>query len=370
MSGPIVLAAGGTGGHMIPAQALAHELITRRRALVLITDRRGRRYGGALETIETVVIRAATLTGLSLIGRLRVLAAIVLGTLQARRVLARLKPAAVVGFGGYPSLPTMMAANRARVPTVIHEQNALLGRVNRFLARRATALALSVPETLRVSSRDHPKARVVGNPVRSNVAAVGSQPYQPPQAEQPISLLIFGGSQGATILARVVPAALAHLPAALRARLRVSQQCRPEDLTATRKAYAEADIAAETTPYFEDLPMRLAAAQLVIARAGASTIAELTAAGRPAILVPYPSATDDHQTANAGVLNDAGAAWLMPQADLSSTALGDLLRMLLPDGARLIAAAAAAHRLGRRDAARSLADLVEAVEARAEGNAP
>ena len=363
MSGPIVLAAGGTGGHMIPAQALAGEFLARGRALALVTDQRGRDYGGTLDHIETAVVRAATPSGRSPAGRVRALAMVLAGTLQAARILARLRPAVVVGFGGYPSLPTMLAACRAGIPTLLHEQNAVLGRVNRLLAPWMKAIALSVAATRRVPSRVRDKARVTGNPVRPEIAAIGRQPYRAPSGSGPIVLLVFGGSQGAAVLSDTVPGALASVKEDLRGRLRVSQQCRPEDLESSRSAYSEADVEAELAPFFADLPARLGAAHLVIARAGASTIAELAAAGRPAILVPYPFATDDHQTAHARVLSDVGGAWLIADADLTAADLAARLDELLADDARLSATAAAAGSVARRDAAARLADLVEGIAA-------
>ena len=363
MSGPIVLAAGGTGGHMIPAQALAGEFMARGRALALVTDRRGCGYGGSLDHIETAVVRAASPNGRGLAGRSRALAMILAGTLQATRILARLRPAAVVGFGGYPSLPTMLAACRAGIPTLLHEQNAVLGRVNRLLAPWTTALALSVTATRRVPRRARDKAEVTGNPVRPEIAAIGLQPYRAPSGGGPIVLLVFGGSQGAAILSLAVPGALARLNAELRGRLRVSQQCRTEDIEAAQSAYAEADVDAELAPFFADLPARLDAAHLVIARAGASTIAELAAAGRPAILVPYQFATDDHQTANAHVLSDAGGAWVIADADLTAADLAARLDQFLTDDAALSSVARSAAAGARRDAAAKLADLVEGIAA-------
>ena len=354
----IVLAAGGTGGHIFPAQSLAEELLQRGHRLALVTDRRGADYGGALARIDRHTIRAGTLSGGGLGGKISGLTNVVAGVLQARALLPRLRPQAVVGFGGYPSLPTMIAATHLKVPAATHEQNAVLGRVNRLLASRVDAIALSLEATLLLNPSARRKAAVTGNPVRSAVREARTAPYQAP-GDGEIRLLVTGGSQGAAILSDAVPGALAALPDDLRGRLRVTQQCRPEDLERVKAFYAEAGITAELATFIEDMPHRLAASHFVIARAGASTVAELTVVGRPAILVPYAFATDDHQTANAQALADAGAAWVMPQREISADTLQEKLATLLGDDAALEAAAKAARALGRPDAAVRLADLAE-----------
>jgi UDP-N-acetylglucosamine--N-acetylmuramyl-(pentapeptide) pyrophosphoryl-undecaprenol N-acetylglucosamine transferase len=358
---PIVLAAGGTGGHMFPAEALARELVARGAAVALVTDRRGQAFGadvfgtgGAGVTIHR--IRAGRFdTGM--IGKALGVAELLLGIAQAGGVLRRIAPAAVVGFGGYPSVPTVLAATRRGIPTLIHEQNALLGRANRLLARRVTRIALSFTETARLRDRDRLRAVETGNPVRPAVAAVREIPYVAPTPSDAIELLVTGGSQGARIFSDVVPAALALLPEALRARLRVSQQARPEDLDRVRREYSESGIAAETAGFFTDVPLRLARAHLVIARAGASTVAELAVAGRPALLVPYPFAADDHQTANAAAFARAGGGWTMAQESFTVAHLAQFLGETLAAPDRLARAAAAARGQGRPEAARRLADL-------------
>jgi UDP-N-acetylglucosamine--N-acetylmuramyl-(pentapeptide) pyrophosphoryl-undecaprenol N-acetylglucosamine transferase len=355
---PIVLVAGGTGGHVFPAEALAGELREHGYALALVTDRRGTTWSGALGGADTHAIRAGRISGVSLLRKIMGVAELVLGGLQARRLLARLRPAVVVGFGGYTSVPAMLAARSLSVPTVMHEQNALLGRANRLLARRVTAIATSFPEVARLHPRDARKAVLTGNPVREAVRNLRDRPYAAPDADGPIHLLITGGSQGASVFSRVVPDTLARLPVELRARLRVSQQARPEDLDAVRKAYAATDLWVEVESFFGDLPERLGRAHLVVCRAGASTCAELTCAGRPAILVPYPSATDDHQTANAQALVAAGAAQLLPERQFTPEALDARLRQLLARPEQLSALAAAAQAIGHRDAAGNLAILV------------
>jgi len=358
VSGPIVIAAGGTGGHMFPAQALAGALAERGRDIVLVTDRRGAEYGGAIaDTVLTV--SAGTVSGRGLPGRLMGLGQIAFGAIQAHGILRRLAPAGVVGFGGYASVPTMLAATRIGLPTVIHEQNAVLGRANRLMAPRVRAIAAAFAETAQLCPADRAKAEHTGNPVRAAIAALAERPYPAPERGGPLSLLVIGGSQGAVVMSEVVPAALAALPEELRARLEVVQQCRADDLDETRETYRAAGIAAELADFFDDLPARLAKAQLVIARAGASTVAELTSAGRPAILVPYPSAADDHQSANARAIELAGGGWTMPQPTFTPDALASRIESFLIAPPRLIDAAMKARSIGVPEAATRLADLVE-----------
>jgi UDP-N-acetylglucosamine--N-acetylmuramyl-(pentapeptide) pyrophosphoryl-undecaprenol N-acetylglucosamine transferase len=353
----IVLAAGGTGGHMFPAEALAAELVARGREVALVTDRRGQSFGDRVAGIATHRIHAGRFDA-GLLGKVVGIAELVLGIAQAALKLRTLSPAAVVGFGGYPSVPTVLAASRLGIPSLIHEQNALLGRANRFLAPRVRRIALSFAATAGLSPDERARAGETGNPVRPAIAAQRERPYVAPAAESAIELVVTGGSQGARIFSEIVPAALARLPAPLRARLRLSQQARPEDLAAVRATYAAGGVAAELASFFEDVPARLARAQLVIARAGASTVAELTAIGRPALLIPYPHAADDHQSANAKAFAEAGAGWTMAQPDFTAESLAGFLAETLTAPERLAAAAASAKALGRPQAARSLADLV------------
>lgn len=354
----IVLAAGGTGGHVFPAEALAGALLERGLRLALVTDRRGEAYGGTLGQLETHRIHAGGLAGRGPLARLRGLGQLALGILQARTLLRRLDPAVVVGFGGYASVPGMVAATLAHRPTVIHEQNAVLGRANRLLAGRVDRIATSFPQVAHLDPRLADRLVHTGMPVRAAITALGGPPYPTPEADGPFHLLILGGSQGARILSEVVPAALARLPEALKSRLVVAQQCRPEDLAQVEQAYAASGIRATLASFFADAPERMAAAHLVIARAGASTVAELIALGRPAILVPYPHAIDDHQTANAHAVAEHGGAWLMPQTDFTPETLAARLDRLLCAPETLARTAACAHRAGRADAARRLADLV------------
>ncbi|MBX6373692.1 MAG: undecaprenyldiphospho-muramoylpentapeptide beta-N-acetylglucosaminyltransferase [Acetobacteraceae bacterium] len=372
---PIVIAAGGTGGHLFPAEALAAELLARGERVALMTDARSAAYDSpAFANAERLVLRGAGLAGRGLWRAATGAAALVVGVMQARRLLGALDAAAVVGFGGYPSFPPLAAARllpAARRPvTVLHEQNAVLGRANRVLARGAEVLALSFAATAAVPAVAAKRVVVVGNPVRPALAALAGQPYPAPtDGTGALRLLVLGGSQGARVFADVVPEAVAALPEELRARLLVTQQCRAEDLARVREAYARAGVPADLATFFPDVAGRLATAHLVIARAGASTVAELACAGRPSLLVPLPHAIDDHQSANARALADVGAAVVMAQPDFTPATLSQRLAAWLGDPAALSAAASAAASLAQPQAARRLADLVLSLVAQ-RGSAP
>jgi UDP-N-acetylglucosamine--N-acetylmuramyl-(pentapeptide) pyrophosphoryl-undecaprenol N-acetylglucosamine transferase len=369
---PIVIAAGGTGGHLFPAEALAAEMLARGERVALMTDARSTAFDSpAFANAERFVLKGSGLSGRGVLRAAKGAAALAAGTLQARGLLRDLHAAAVVGFGGYPSVPPLIAAltmvGHRRPVTVLHEQNAVLGRANRMLAPRADLLALSHPATANVPAGA--RLEVVGNPVRPALAALAGADY--PGTEAALRLLVLGGSLGARIFADIVPAAVAALPEPLRKRLVVAQQCRPEDLARVRAAYDAAGVPAELSAFFPDIAGRLATAHLVVARAGAGTIAELACAGRPAILVPLPHAIDDHQQANARALAEAGAAIVMPQATLTSAALAGQLVALLSDQRGLARAAASAAKLARPEAARRLADLVlSLVRAKASQDSP
>jgi UDP-N-acetylglucosamine--N-acetylmuramyl-(pentapeptide) pyrophosphoryl-undecaprenol N-acetylglucosamine transferase len=352
---PYVLAAGGTGGHLFPAEALALELLSRGLEVHLFTDARAESFGQVSE-VQIHHVRAGRFGG----GAAQVaqaLSELALGALQARRMLRRLNPACVIGFGGYPSVPTMLAAVYLGLPTVIHEQNAVLGRANRLLAPRVQRIASGFPTPAGLRSSDRPRAVHTGNPVRPAVLAVAQAKYKAPHRGSSIELLVLGGSQGARIMSEVVPPALAALPTRLREVLRVSHQARPEDLSAAKAIYQESRIQAELQSFFGDVPERLARAQLVICRAGASTIAELAAVGRPAVLIPYPHATDDHQTANARAFAEAGGGWAVSQPELHPDTLALHLEKLLSDPPALVQAAEHAKKFGRVNATRELAQL-------------
>lgn len=353
----VVLAAGGTGGHIFPAQALAESLIQQGLHPVLITDRRFANYVRGVEGVEVKIIRSGSLSG-GLIRRALNLGNILLGIWQARRILARLKPVAVVGFGGYPSFPTMISATQMKCYTVIHEQNSVLGRANRVLAKRVSAIATSFEQTSHVPEDAQDKVQFTGNPVRRGIRALHDVPYPSLAEDGKLNLLILGGSQGATVFSRVVPEAIRLLPVAQRARLRIDQQCRMADITEVREKYDELEVNASLATFFSDVPARLASAHLVIARAGASTVAELLTAGRPAILVPYPRAMDDHQTFNADTVDDAGGGWLMPEDGFTAEALCDKLEHFLTLPTTLSDAAGKARKAGHPEAARRLSELV------------
>jgi len=355
----IVLSAGGTGGHLFPAQALAGELLRRGRPVVVMTDWRGGHYESAFPGAKIEQIPSATFVG-SIVSRVLAPLRIVAGIAASFFKLRRIKPSAVVGFGGYPSLPVLVAALMGGVPTAIHEQNAVLGRVNRQFADRAMAVAATFPFA-RFAPKDHSRIVYTGNPVRPEAARLAAAPYAPPRENETIRLLVFGGSQGAHALSEIVPAAIASLAPELRARLSIVQQCRPEDIEQVRGVYANAQVTAELGAFFEDLPARMAAAHIVIARSGASTLSELMVIGRPSILIPYPFATDDHQTANAAVLANAGAAWLVQQRDLSASMFARHLQRILLAPEELERRAAAALSLGKPNAALRLADVVEQI---------
>lgn len=356
----VVLSAGGTGGHLFPAQALAAELTRRGKTIVVMTDARARNYGTAFPgaTIETVP--SASFASRSLPALLLAPFEILRGIVTALGKLKGLRPAAVVGFGGYPSLPVMIAAQFAGLPTAIHEQNAVLGRVNRRVAPGACAVAASFP-IARFAPKDKSRIAFTGNPVRPEAAMLAGSTYDAPKSDGPLRLLVFGGSQGARALSELVPAAVAMLSVPLRARFEIVQQCRPEDIDSVRAVYASANVKAVLASFFADLPRHMAEAHLVIARSGASTISELAVIGRPAILVPYPFATDDHQSANAEVLVKAGAAWSIRQRELSAEKLARLLESIFATPGVLAERAAAAHALGKPDAAARLADVVERI---------
>ena len=356
----ITLAAGGTGGHMVPAHALAAELKSRGHGAMLVTDERGARIPALFQDVPTHILPAGRLGG-GPIGWLKAAAAVLAGRREAKALYREFTPDAVVGFGGYPAFPALLAASALNIPTILHEQNAVLGRVNRLLAGGAHAIAIAYPEVERLKPRYARKVALVGNPVRESVARLGTMPFPEFDDTAPLKILVTGGSQGATVLGSVVPDALGMLPPKLRHRLQVVQQCRPDDIEAVRNRYAALNIPAELLTYIEDMPDKLAEAHLVIARAGASTIAELTAAGRPAILIPLPIATDDHQTANAREMARAGGARMIPQDEFTPQLLAAQIEAIAGDAQALANAASRALSVGLPHATCDLADLVERV---------
>lgn len=353
----VLFAAGGTGGHMFPARAVAETLAARGWRVMLVTDARGARHAQGFPAEAVAEINAATPFVKNPVTMVKNLMKIGRGVGDARRILSSFAPHAVAGFGGYPAFPVLLAARGRKIPFVIHEQNAVLGRVNRFFASSAVKVASGFERLDRVPPK---AARLVsGNPVRAAVLEAAAAPYEPPSPDGPLRLLVIGGSLGARILSVSVPKAVAALPQDLRKRLSVVQQTRAENLEEARAIYRAAGVEAVCEPFFDDMGARYAAAHLVVSRAGASTVAELSAIGRPAILVPFAAAMDDHQTANAADLKAAGAAVVMPESGLSPDTLSAELESLLRDGEALRGRAEAARRCGRPEAHAVLADLVE-----------
>lgn len=354
-----VLAAGGTGGHLIPAFALASELERRGHHVALITDARGAAIPGKPASLPAHVLPAGRLDGLNPLNWIRGIRAILEGRRMAMRLFESFAPSAVIGFGGYPALPALLAATSAKIPSLIHEQNAVLGRVNRFLAGRVDVIATAYREVDRLAEKLAHKVCIVGNPVRAEVLELRNQPYPEFSDDGLLRVLVTGGSQGARVLSEVVPDGLAMLQPALRTRLQVIQQCRPEDIEAVRQRYAQHGIPAELATYFENMAERLADAHLFIGRAGASTIAELTAVGRPAILIPLPIATDDHQAANTREIVEAGGARAIRQERFTAVELAKQIQAMAQHPHSLGNAAHAAWNCGYPNAATDLADLLE-----------
>lgn len=356
-SSPIVLAAGGTGGHLFPAEALAKALIKRGHRPVWVTDERGATRTGLLSELEHHTISARGLAGFGAIGRLTGALSLGVGVFQARRLLKDMNPAAVIGFGGYAAAPTMMAATHLGLRTALHEQNAVIGRANRLFAKRVDRVCTSFEGTQQIPEGIAPIR--TGMPVRASFGAARAKPYSAPTGNGPIRIVVLGGSQGAAVFSHLVPCAIKRLPEELRKRIEVDQQCRSEIVDQTRHAYSNCGVAARLQPFFEDVPDLVGSAHLLIVRSGASTVSEVSFAGRPAIYVPYPYAADDHQTANAQAVVSAGGGWWEPQDGLTPQSLSDRLEELLSNPAELSSSADAAKGFAIPDAAERLADVVE-----------
>ena len=354
---PIVVAAGGTGGHLAPAEAVAGALLDRGARVLFMTDRRGAAWRSPVfDETGRIILPGGGLVRVGLLGAAKGAAGLLHGMLRAHTILRTERPAAVIGFGGYPSVPPVLAARLlpggARPALFAHEQNAVMGRANRLLSHAGARLLLSFEVTRGVPQ--HAEQDVMGNPVRRAVADLARLPYQPPGDD--IRLLVLGGSLGARAFADLLPEALSLLPEALRARLRLALQCREEDAHRVATALRAMGVAADLAPFFADVAERIAAAHLVIARSGASTVAEIACIGRPALLIPLPFAVDDHQAANAAALP---GAVVLPQQGLDAATLAARIGALLSDSAALSAAAAAAATAGRPEAAERIADLVQ-----------
>jgi UDP-N-acetylglucosamine--N-acetylmuramyl-(pentapeptide) pyrophosphoryl-undecaprenol N-acetylglucosamine transferase len=354
----IVLSAGGTGGHLFPAQSLAAELVRRGKTIVVMTDRRGTNYATAFPGAAIETVPSAAFSDRSFIRLLAAPFEIVAGIALSLGKLARIKPGAVIGFGGYPSLPVMIAAWLGRFPTAVLEQNAVTGRANRAVMNKVKVVAAAFP-IARFAPRDSSKIVLTGNPLRPEIVALAGTPYNKPDATGPLHLLVFGGSQGARAMSELVPGAVALLPDAFRSRLDIVQQCRPEDLDAVRASYAASGVKAELASFYTDMPSRLAKAQLVIARSGAGTVSELMAIGRPAILIPLPHALDDNQTPNGEILSKANAGWCVAQSTLTPEKLAGMINFAFSNPDDLAQRAANAHALAKLDAVSRLADLAE-----------
>jgi UDP-N-acetylglucosamine--N-acetylmuramyl-(pentapeptide) pyrophosphoryl-undecaprenol N-acetylglucosamine transferase len=352
-----IVAAGGTGGHMFPAEALARELISRGWDVVLASDKRGAAYAEHFPAIERLSLEAATFKNGDPIGMAKAAIKIGQGILQARKAFARLKPWAVIGFGGYPSYPALMAALGRKDVTLIHEQNSVLGRSNRQLVKKVDAVACAFPVLRMAPDELEGKVQVVGNPVRPDIRALYDEPY--PAIDPTVNILVTGGSQGAKILSETVPQALAMLPMSLRINLHVEQQAREEQIEQARVVYALSEIDAEVAPFFSNMAERLGRAHIVIGRAGASTVCELAVAGKPSVLIPLKIAADDHQTYNAEVLKEAKAAIVIREQDFTAERLSEEIRLMIEASDMLPMRAGAAKSVARPDAAKLLADLVE-----------
>ncbi|WP_153768249.1 undecaprenyldiphospho-muramoylpentapeptide beta-N-acetylglucosaminyltransferase [Labrenzia sp. CE80] len=362
MTKTILLTAGGTAGHLFPAQALASELGRRGHIVELATDERADKYGDAFPARKVHIVASETLRGKSPVALAKTALSLFQGTLQARGIVKRLRPDVVVGFGGYPTFPPMFAARLTGTPSILHEANGVMGRANKMLARGATAIATSL-KLSGLHSALLAKCVQTGNPVRDAVVEVAKAPYPALGPESPFQLLVFGGSQGARFFSDVLPPALEKLPDALRRKLKLVQQCRPEDLARVDKAYANMKVKAELQSFFKDMPKRIADSHLVISRSGASTVSELAVIGRPAILIPLPGALDQDQLANAETLAAVGGAWPIWQSELTPEKLADEIARLMSAPDVLKQAAEAAVGEGRPDAVGRLADLVEQVAA-------
>jgi UDP-N-acetylglucosamine--N-acetylmuramyl-(pentapeptide) pyrophosphoryl-undecaprenol N-acetylglucosamine transferase len=354
----ILLAAGGTGGHLFPAEALGVALMKRGIRVRLVTDSRALRYSGLFTRDLIDVVPSETLRGRSLWSLARTGAMLAAGTAVALNLMRRLRPAAVVGFGGYPTLPPLLAARLFGIPSVIHDSNAVLGRANRFLSSRVSAIATSLPGVLDQDPALAAKTTTTGTPMRPAILAAAGVQFVTPDPTGPFRLLVVGGSQGARVMSDIVPGAIERLEPKLWHRLKLVQQVREEDMARVRAIYDRLKIAAELAPFFTDLPARLASNHLIISRSGAGTVAELGAVGRPSILVPLPGSIDQDQFANAGVLAQAGGAIRIAQTDFTPDRLAAEISALAAEPARLAAMAAAARTVGKLDAAERLADLV------------
>lgn len=365
--GVVLLCAGGTGGHLFPAEALAHELVARGWEIHLSTDERADRYAGAFPAKAVHIIRSATPSGKNPVAITKALWTLWRGYLQSRELLRQLRPAAVVGFGGYPTLPPVIAAQRAKTPTLIHDANAIIGRANRLLAKKADLVAMGFAGASEVAIGNKPVI-ITGNPVRPAVLEAAKIPYNRRKNDDPFRLLIFGGSQGAQFFSQILPQAIDLLEPAAQAKLQIVHQARSEDQPGVEAYYQQQKIDAEVAPFFGNMPEKIANSDLVICRAGASSVSELAVIGRPSILVPFPFALDHDQAMNAQAVASSGGAWICEQSDLSPKKLADRLKNAMDDPKGLALAAEKAKKTGKKGAAAGLADCVEQIAGRQGSN--
>ncbi len=359
---PIMITAGGTGGHLFPAQALAQELARRNRKTVVVTDKRGLAWEKNFPEAPMHPTMSGTTEQTGAINRLAAIVRLLIGTAQAFSLIGKYKPNVVVGFGGYPSLPAMFAAVLRFKKTCLHEQNRVMGRANRLIAPAMKRLALTFPEPKGLRAREAKRSQVTGNPVRDAVIARRDDTYEPFTESSAIRILVFGGSQGATIFSDVVPDAIRSLPLEIRSRIELTQQCRSEDIDRVREKYEEMSISVEIDAFFSDLPDRMSDSHLIISRSGASTVCELMVIGRPAVMVPLGVALDGDQAANAKFLEENGGGWMIPEPEFTAPHLAMKLAEILSDPQGLAAAAEKSKRLGKPNAVYELADLVEQLE--------
>lgn len=358
---PIAICAGGTGGHLFPAEALSAELKLRGHRIVLLTDERGLKFGDTFPCDDVMQIPSATLSPRAPLKAIVGLVRICAGIFQSVKILKNTRACAIAGFGGYPTLPPMVAARLLGLPSCLHEQNAVMGRANRFLARFATLLATSFAATQKLPDENGLRILTTGNPVRRQVIELRNYPYVPALGEGEFRLLVFGGSQGAHVFSQIVPAALNLLPASTKKRLKVTQQCRAEDIETVQAAYDISGIDAEIDTFFVNLPERIEKSHLVIARSGASTLSELTVIGRPSVLIPLPGSLDNDQRENARALEAEGGAWVVEQSEFEPERFAKMLKIFLQEPAQLVKAAEAAQRIGKPDAVKHLANAVEEI---------
>lgn len=356
----ILISAGGTGGHMFPAEALARDLIGRGYRVALATDIRGKKYEPFADGIPIHVLKSGAVKS-GIFSKINTLLALGIGTLQARKLVDKIKPAVVIGFGGYPSFPAVYAAQKKHIPTIIHEQNAVLGKANAVLAPKADRIAVAWPNITGLSESDSVRAVITGNPVRPDIAALYNKPYPTLDQDGVLRIFVMGGSQGASIFGEIIPKMVDNLSSAHKARLEIVQQCREENIEAVRQAYKDAGVKAELDTFIKDVPHQLEKCHLFIGRSGASTVSEVATAGRPAIFVPYPHHKDQQQKRNADAVFDVGGAWVMTQDGFTVEALLARIETFLQSPEALFNAAENARTVGKPDAARKLGNVVTAL---------